>query len=106
MLGVLFFIAILSLFPAASHYRVAWTVDFRTNSSYLTYRVVADSHVSLKIDEILFRTIFSWLLFILVVACVVILASKLRAASRFRQSASSTERTEKVKAKGKIIRTY
>ena len=90
ILGVLFFLALTLRIPVLTIIRLTWAVNPLTNLNYRSIWVVDNFEKIYKANDIVNRNIVSWIAYITVTTCVLILASKLQAASRFRQSSQST----------------
>ncbi|GFR76465.1 LOW QUALITY PROTEIN: chemosensory receptor A [Elysia marginata] len=91
ILGVLFSVAVVLNLPIITTIRLKWVANPKTNSTYMLTFTVTDSYQSLvKVHDVLNENIIAWLTYTTIVACVVILASKLQAASKFRRSLAST----------------
>ncbi|GFR75279.1 hypothetical protein ElyMa_003915000 [Elysia marginata] len=89
ILGALFLGAIALLYAEMATIKLRWAVDPRTNSSYLAARYADNFPSFVKIHDILNKNIIAWAVYIAVVACTIILAYKLQAASKFRRSLAS-----------------
>ncbi|GFR81471.1 chemosensory receptor C [Elysia marginata] len=94
ILGVLFFAAMGLLCISCAALGVTWAVDPNTNSTYILFWV-RDTRL-VKISDILNRNVLALLTYITAITCVVILASKLQAASKFRQSSARSGESAKV----------
>ena len=106
VLCLLFLLALVLRVPVLTVFRLSWELNPQTN---LTYRSLEFSHNSrdiYKANDILNRNIISWLAYVTITTCVIILTSKLQAASRFRQSstsqATSNGQSEKDKTGGQM----
>ena len=86
ILGVLFFLALTLRIPVLTIMRLTLAVNPLTNSTYRSFRVVDNFEKIYKANDIMNRNIVSAIAYITVTTCVLILASKLQTASRFRQS--------------------
>ena len=86
ILGVLFFLALTLRIPVLTVIRLRWAVNPLTNSTYRSIRIVDNIQKIYKANDIINRNSVSWIAYITVTTCVLILASKLQTASRFRQS--------------------
>ena len=93
ILGVLFFLAVTLRIPVFTVIRVGWAVNPLTNSTYRSIKVVDNFEKFYKANDIINRNIVSWIAYITVTTCVLILASKLQTASRFRQSLQNPTQT-------------
>ncbi|KAK3748281.1 hypothetical protein RRG08_039533 [Elysia crispata] len=71
-------------------HRVIWEVNPATNNTYLACSNAKDIKILAKVNDIVNRNIVSSVAYITVAVCVVTMIVKLRAASRFRYSASNT----------------
>ena len=89
ILIVLFLVALALRAPVFTVFRLTWAVNPLTNSSYMSVRPTDNFREMYKVEDILNRNIVAWIAYITMVTCVIILASKLQAASRFRQSLQS-----------------
>ncbi|GFR70693.1 chemosensory receptor C [Elysia marginata] len=65
-------------------------VIVRTNSTYRSIKSTDNIRDIYHVNDILNRNIIPWAAYIIVVTCVVILASKLQAAARFRRSLAAS----------------
>ncbi|GFR70686.1 histone-lysine N-methyltransferase SETMAR [Elysia marginata] len=88
-LSLLFLVAMTLNSLTLAIVRLGWTVNPWTNSTYRSIKFKENSQTLSKVNDILNRNIIAWLTYITVVTCVVILAAKLQAASRFRRSLAS-----------------
>ncbi|GFR91936.1 chemosensory receptor C [Elysia marginata] len=102
ILGVLFCVAMLRSIPSMLSYRLRWSVNPNTNSTYLAFRYADDVSGLVKANDILNKNVLAWLTYITVVTCVILLASKLQAASRFRRTLATTGSSENAKTGGRI----
>ena len=86
ILGFLFLLALTLRIPVLTIIRLTWGIDPVTNSTYKSIFFTDNFEKMLKANDIINRNIVSWIAYITVTTCVLILASKLQTASRFRQS--------------------
>ncbi|GFR70696.1 hypothetical protein ElyMa_000335000 [Elysia marginata] len=86
ILCVLFCVNLALSVPVPTVYRLTWVENPKTNVTYRSITFTYNIREIFKINDILNRNIITWVAYITVVTCVVILASKLQAASRFRRS--------------------
>ena len=86
ILGILFLMALTLRIPVLTITRLTWGINPLTNSSYRSIQFTDDFHKMLKVSDIMNKNIVSWIAYVTVTTCVLILASKLQTASRFRQS--------------------
>ncbi|RUS77933.1 hypothetical protein EGW08_014307 [Elysia chlorotica] len=88
-LGLLFAIAIILRIPVLTVFRPGWIVDPGTNSSLRTVEYSDNFRDIYRANDIMNRNILSMTTYVAVVLCVAVLASKIRAASKFRRSLTS-----------------
>ncbi|GFR75735.1 chemosensory receptor C [Elysia marginata] len=86
ILGSLFLLALVLRIPVLTVFRLTWIANPRTNATFRTVEYTENFMEIYKANDIANRNILSWLTYITMVVCVVILASKLRAASRLRHT--------------------
>ena len=84
----LFIAAICLRAPQFFAHGVSWKFNPATNSSYLSCSDAKDIQILSKVNDLVNRNIVSTITYFLVAACVVTMIVKLKAASRFRNSAS------------------
>ena len=94
ILVILFLLALIFRAPVLTVFRPTWVVNLLTNSSYRSLRFADNFKEIYKANDIFNRNIISWVCYITATTCVFILVSKLRAASRFRQSLLAATYTE------------
>ena len=106
ILCLLFLLAIILRSPVLTVFSLSWAVNPQTNSTYRSIKFADNTREIYQANDILNRNIISWLAYITVTTCVVILTYKLRSASRFRQSltsqASKNGQSEKGKTGGQV----
>ena len=86
ILIILFLLAVTFRVPILTISRLIWTVNPRTNSTWRSLQYTENFREIYKANDIFNRNIVSWVAYITATTCVIILVSKLRAASKFRQS--------------------
>ena len=86
ILVVLFLVALTFRAPVLTVFRPTWSLSPQTNLTYRSLRFADNFREIYKANDIFNRNIVSWVCYITAITCVFILVSKLRAASRFRQS--------------------
>ena len=86
ILCALFFIALALRIPVLTVFRLTWAINPRTNSTYRSISFADNVQEIYKANDIINRNVISWLSYTAVLTCVIILATKLREASRFRRS--------------------
>ena len=89
ILVLLFFVALTLRAPVLTIFRLTWAVNPLTNSTYRSLGVTENFRRIYKINDIINRNIVSLIAYIIVTTCVIILVSKLQAASKFRRSLTS-----------------
>ncbi|KAK3793319.1 hypothetical protein RRG08_042261 [Elysia crispata] len=90
ILVILFLMALTFRAPVLTIFRLSWIVNPLTNSTYRSIRIAPNFREIYKANDIFNRNIVSWVAYITTTTCVIILGSKLQAASRFRQSLQIT----------------
>ena len=86
ILVVLFFVSLTLRAPVLTIFHLTWAVNPRTNSTW-RYIGAAENFVEIyKANDVFNRNIILWVCYFSVIACVIIFASNIRAASKFRQS--------------------
>ena len=86
ILCVLFLAALTLRIPVLSVFGLTWAINPKTNATYRSLSSAANKGDIYKANDIINRNIISWLTYIIVLACVILLSNKIRAASRFRRS--------------------
>ena len=86
ILVILFLLAVTFRAPVLTIFRLIWAVNPRTNSTWRTIGAAENFREIYKANDIFNRNIVSWVCYITATTCVFILVSKLRTASKFRQS--------------------
>ena len=86
ILGVLFLVAVTLRAPVLTVFRLSWEVNPLTNSTFRSIQFVDNFNEIYKANDIINRNIVSWVAYIIAITCVIVLVSKLQAASRFRHS--------------------
>ena len=94
ILCLLFVLAFILRVPVLTVFRLSWALNPQTNSTYRSIEFADNFRAIYEANDILNRNILSWLAYITITTCVVILASKLQAASKFRRSLSSQVTTK------------
>ena len=89
ILCLLFILAFILRVPVITVFRLIWAVNPQTNTTYRSIELAGNFRDIYQANDILNRNIISWLAYITITMCVIILASKLQSASRFRQSLTS-----------------
>ena len=106
ILCLLFVLAFILRVPVLSVFRLSWAVNPQTNSTYRSIEFADNTGEIYQANDILNRNIISWLAYVTITTCVIILTSKLQAAFRFRQSstsqATSNGQSEKDKTGGQM----
>ena len=106
ILCLLFVLAFILRVPVLTVFRLTWAVNPQTNITYRSIEFADNFREIYRANDILNRNIVSWLAYITITMCVIILTSKLQAASRFRQSltseATSNGQSEKDKTGGQV----
>ena len=97
-LALLFLVTLALRFPVLLVIRFIWTLNPQTNSTFLSTTHASNFKEIYKANDIINRNTISWLAYLTVVACLVILVSKLQAASRFRRSLASVQNANDVTA--------
>ncbi|GFS06832.1 chemosensory receptor A [Elysia marginata] len=103
-LVVLFFVAMVLISPLLMIIDISWVVDPTTNATYRSLKYSGNFQTIYKVSDIFNRNILAWLTYATMIACVVILSSKLLAASRFRQSLANHGLSGKVKTAQRVSR--
>ena len=101
VLCLLFVLAFVLRVPALTVFRLSWALNPQTNSTFRSVVFADNFRAIYQANDILNRNIISWLAYITITTCVVILASKLQTASRFRRSLSSQVASNVQPKKGK-----
>ena len=89
ILCLLFVLAFLLRVPVLTVFRLSWTLNPQTNSTFRSLVFAYNFRAIYQANDILNRNIISWLAYITITTCVVILTSKMQMASRFRRSLTS-----------------
>ena len=92
ILGVLFLVAVTLRAPVLTVFRLSWEVNSLTNSTFRSIQFVDNFNEIYKANDIINRNIVSWVAYIIAITCVIVLVSKLQAASRFRHSLHNAAR--------------
>ena len=92
ILGVLFLVAVTLRAPVLTVFRLSWEVNPVTNSTFRSIQFVDNFNEIYKANDIINRNIVSWVAYIIAITCVIVLVSKLQAASRFRHSLHNAAR--------------
>ncbi|GFS22233.1 chemosensory receptor C [Elysia marginata] len=71
--------------------RIVREFDQVSNASRVVYKEIDDGGLADMVNDIVSRNILTWASFIVVIACVVVMVTKLRASARFRSSASASK---------------
>ena len=105
ILCVLFIVALTLRIPVLTVFSLTWAINPRTNATYRSIRFANNVGQIYKANDIINRNLISWLTYTTVTTCVIILANKLRVASRFRrslalQSANRQSQAEKGRTSG------
>ncbi|GFR73330.1 chemosensory receptor C [Elysia marginata] len=104
ILGVLFLAALSLRAPVLSIFRIDWVPKPQTNTTWLSIVYTPNFAQVFTASDVINRNIVSWVAYIIAVACVIVLVTKLLAASRFRQSlASQTAMAHGPKNKKKTV---
>ncbi|GFR70292.1 chemosensory receptor C [Elysia marginata] len=90
-LAVLLLTAVALRLPVLFVVGFTWKINPLTNRTFLTTTLHRNYKEIYKASDIVNRNIISWLTYFTVIACVILLVSKLRAASRFRQTLASLQ---------------
>ncbi|GFR93545.1 chemosensory receptor C [Elysia marginata] len=93
ILGVLFVAAVSLRVPVLTIIQLTWAINPQTNSTWLSFRVTDNFREIYRANDIINRNIVAWVAYIIAVACVIVLVTKLQEASRFRQSLGSQQTT-------------
>ncbi|GFR81681.1 chemosensory receptor C [Elysia marginata] len=99
ILGVLFLVALSLRIPVLTTFRLTWAPKPQTNSTWLAFRTTPNFRKMFAILDIVNRNVVSWVAYIVTVVCVIILVTKLVAASRFRRSLAAQTRGPTYKQK-------
>ncbi|KAK3696471.1 hypothetical protein RRG08_011473 [Elysia crispata] len=87
---VVFFLSIFALrFPMFMTKRIVQEYDPVTNKTRFMYREIEDGGLADKLNDIVSRNILSWISFMTVIICLVIMVFKLQASAKFRSSLST-----------------
>ncbi|GFN85179.1 chemosensory receptor c [Plakobranchus ocellatus] len=86
----MFLFAVINRVPKFSVFRLSKVRNPRTNASFMKFVVTSDYYRVNQASDILNKNILPWLAYTTVVVCVVILLQKLKEASKFRQSLTTT----------------
>ncbi|KAK3743628.1 hypothetical protein RRG08_030751 [Elysia crispata] len=73
--------------------RIIREFDPILNTTKLVYRELDDGGLSEKLHDIMNRNILNWASIVIVIACLVVMVTKLRASVRFRSSAGGSHST-------------
>ena len=103
VLCLLFVLAFVLRVPVLTVFRLSWTLNPQTNSTFRSLVFADNFRAIYQANDILNRNIISWLAYIAITTCVVILASKLQAASKFRRSLTSQVTTKGQLEKDKTV---
>ncbi|KAK3743627.1 hypothetical protein RRG08_030750 [Elysia crispata] len=89
-----FFISLLLLrIPVFMTKRIVREFDPILNTTQVVYRELDDGGLSEKLHDIMNRNILNWASIVIVIACLVVMVTKLRASVRFRSSAGGSHST-------------
>ena len=92
---ITFFISLLLLrIPVFMTKRIIREFDPISNTTQVVYRELDDGGLAEKLYDIMNRNILNWASIVIVVACLVVMVTKLRASARFRSSAGATHSAE------------
>ena len=86
ILVVLFLVALTLRAPVLTIFSFTWAVNPMTNATHMSLGFAGNFREIYKANDIMNRNFVSWVAYITTTACVIILVSKLQAASRFRHS--------------------
>ena len=89
ILVALFIIALILRAPVLTIFRLTWAVNPQTNTTYRSILETENYRTIYTANDIINRNVISWIAYIIVTTCVIILVSKLRGASRLRKSLQS-----------------
>ena len=88
---ITFFISLLLLrIPVFMTKRIVREFDPILNTTQVVYRELDDGGLSEKLHDIMNRNILNWASIVIVIACLVVMVTKLRASVRFRSSAGGS----------------
>ena len=88
-LALLFCVTLALRFPVLLVIRFIWRRNPQTNATFLTTAFTRNFKEIYKANDIVNRNTISWLAYVTVLTCLIVLVSKLKAASRFRRSLAS-----------------
>ncbi|KAK3759583.1 hypothetical protein RRG08_020950 [Elysia crispata] len=92
---ITFFISVLLLrVPVFMTKRVMREFDPISNTTKVVYKELDDGGLSEKLHDIMNRNILNWSSIVIVIACLVVMVTKLRTSARFRSSAGATHPAE------------
>ena len=92
---ITFFISLLLLrIPVFMTKRIIREFDPILNTTQVVYRELDDGGLAEKLNDIMNRNILNWASIVIVIACLVVMVTKLRASVRFRSSAGATHSAE------------
>ncbi|KAK3767579.1 hypothetical protein RRG08_003840 [Elysia crispata] len=92
---ITFFISVVLLrIPVFMTKRIIHEFDPITNTSQLVFRELYDGGMAERLYDIMNRNILNWTSIALVIACLVVMVTKLRASVRFRSSVGATHPAE------------
>ena len=89
ILSVLFLMAVTLRVPVLTVFRLSWEVNPVTKSTFRSIEFAENFEEIYKANDIINMNIIPWIAYIIMVSCVIVLASHLQAASKFRQSLQS-----------------
>ncbi|GFS15459.1 chemosensory receptor C [Elysia marginata] len=89
ILGVLFIAALSLRLAVLTIFRIGLAAKPKTNSTWLSILWAPNFRQVYTATDVVNRNIVSWVAYIIAIACVIVLVTKLLAASRFRQSLTS-----------------
>ncbi|GFN85180.1 chemosensory receptor c [Plakobranchus ocellatus] len=93
-LVTIFIFSIILRIPVFTVFQLASVKHPRTNSSFVQLVISSDYSKMYRVNDIMNRTIISWLAYTTVTVCVFIMVYKLKQASNFRRSAAGLEDTK------------
>ncbi|GFR71143.1 chemosensory receptor C [Elysia marginata] len=102
ILGVLFVAAVAQTYAQVAVIKLIRAVNPRTNSTYLAIRLRDNVHSLMMAHDIFNKAVLIWLMYIIFIVCTCVLASKLRAASKFRRSLAAARGPGKDQAADQI----
>ena len=92
---ITFFISVLLLrIPVFKTKRIIREFDPISNSTQVVYKELDDGGLAEKLHDIMNRNILNWASIAIVIACLVVMVTKLRASVRFRSSAGAIHYAE------------